>query len=215
MSFPVAITRIQETKRGRYSLFCEEEFLFSVDGETLLKNHVEVGDLFGEGELEALRLQSDERRAKDKALVFLSLRDHGFVELLRKLERTFDSDTALAAVRAMEELGLVNDEAFAAHRAKYLMETQGRSVREASMKMRELGLSKELVEEALLPYAETGGENAAALLIKKYAQKLRAGETQKVLAALQRRGYTYREAKEALLLAADELQIQEDDDEVF
>ena len=211
---PAKITRIQRTKRGRFSLFCDAGFLFSVDGETLVKHHVEEGGLLNDDELDDLREASDERRAKDKALVYLSLRDHGFVELLKKLERNFDHETALAAVRAMEALDLIDDEAFAAHRAKYLVETQGRSVREAAQKMRELGLDKELVSAALEPYSESGADNAAALILKKYAQKLQRGEVQKVLAALQRRGYTYGEAKQALAAAAQELEIQ-DDNEVF
>ena len=212
---PAKITRIQRTKQGRFALFCDAGFLFSVDGETLLKHQVEEGDLFTDRELDDLREASDERRAKDKALVYLSLRDHGFVELLKKLERSFDHDTALAAVRAMEGLGLIDDQAFAAHRAKYLVETQGRSLREAAQKMRELGLDKELISASLEPYEETGADNAAALILKKYAHKLRQGEVQKVLAALQRRGYTYGEAKQALAAAVRELEIQEDDNEVF
>lgn len=42
------ISKIKETRRGRFALFDEnEEFLFSVDGETLVRHHLEEGGRAG------------------------------------------------------------------------------------------------------------------------------------------------------------------------
>ena len=69
------IGKITATKRGRYALFDEDgQFLFSVDGETLLKNNIAEGTALTAPALCARREESDERRAKDKALRLLSLR---------------------------------------------------------------------------------------------------------------------------------------------
>ena len=62
--------------------------------------------------LEALKEQSDTRKAKDKALGYLSLRDHASGELYDKLCRKFDARSAAAAVAEMQRLGLINDEKF-------------------------------------------------------------------------------------------------------
>ena len=78
----VTISRIAKTKQGRFSLFDENgDFLFSIDGETMVKNHVREGAALDAASLEALKEQSDTRKAKDKALGYLSLRDHASGEL--------------------------------------------------------------------------------------------------------------------------------------
>ena len=95
----------------------------------MVKNHVREGAALDAASLEALKEQSDTRKAKDKALGYLSLRDHASGELYDKLCRKFDARSAAAAVAEMQRLGLINDENFARHRAKYLAD-QNRSPRE-------------------------------------------------------------------------------------
>ena len=69
----MTISRIAKTKQGRFSLFDENgDFLFSIDGETMVKNHVREGAALDAASLEALKEQSDTRKAKDKALGYLS-----------------------------------------------------------------------------------------------------------------------------------------------
>ena len=83
----------------------------------MVKNHVREGAALDAASLEALKEQSDTRKAKDKALGYLSLRDHASGELYDKLCRKFDARSAAAAVAEMQRLGLINDENFARHRA--------------------------------------------------------------------------------------------------
>ena len=65
----MTIGRISETKRGRYALFDEsDQFLFSVDDETFVKNHLREGLTLDASALAELQRQSDTRRAKEKAL---------------------------------------------------------------------------------------------------------------------------------------------------
>ena len=132
----MTISRIAKTIQGRFSLFDENgDFLFSIDGETMVKNHVREGAALDAASLEALKEQSDTRKAKDKALGYLSLRDHASGELYDKLCRKFDARSAAAAVAEMQRLGLINDENFARHRAKYLAD-QNRSPREIRRRLR-------------------------------------------------------------------------------
>lgn len=101
------ITRISKTKQGRFALFSEEGFLFSVDGETLLKHNVSEDTALCDEALCALRAASDTRKAKDKALTYLSLRDYASRELYDKLCLRFDGETAAAAVAEMCRLALI------------------------------------------------------------------------------------------------------------
>ncbi|MEG0109779.1 MAG: hypothetical protein RR675_01580, partial [Oscillospiraceae bacterium] len=96
-----AITRISKTKQGRFALFTYDEFLFSVDGETLLRNDIKEDIVLSDSELAMLKSEGDTRKAKDKALQYLSLRDYASKELYEKLCLKFDEETAAVAVAEM------------------------------------------------------------------------------------------------------------------
>jgi len=203
----ITVTRISQTKRGRFALFCGEEFLFSVDSETFFAERLAEGREFEPAELDELRAKSDTRKAKDKALQYLSLRDYASGELYDKLCLKFDPHSAAAAVAKMGELGLLNDEAFARHRAKYLL-GQNKSRSQIARHLAEKGVDRATVDEVLAEFYEDavcGGEElppdaAAALRLveKSYGRRLAEGKRENVLAALARRGFSLRDARAAI-----------------
>lgn len=192
------IDRISRTKQGRFALFDEAgEFLFSVDEETLVKNHLREGAALDTASLAALREQSDLRKAKDKALGCLSRRDYACGELYERLCRDFDEHTAAAAVAELVRLELLDDARFARHRAKYWA-GQNRSAREIRRRLLEKGVDRETADAAV---AELGADETAAcraVLEKSYLRKLESGRRDLVIAALARRGFSYGVIKRAL-----------------
>jgi len=198
MTDELRVTDLNPTRRGRMSLFVNGEFQFSLDLETLAKSGLSVGDTLSQSALADLREQSDERRAKDKALNYLSLRAYGSAELSQKLCRVFDEDTAAAAVAEMARLGLLDDEAFARRRAAWWQQ-QGKSTRDIRAKLLALGLPRDLIDKALGSLAGDADEAALRRVIEKqYLVKLARGEREKVLAALARRGFSPRLARAVL-----------------
>ena len=208
------ITRISRTKKGRFALFCGEEFLFSVDDETFVTEHLAEGMKLDEAGLEELRRKSDAQRAKDKAFGYLAAREHASGELYQKLCRDFDEHTAAAAVAKMDELGLLDDGAFARRAAAWLV-SKNKSRSEILRWMAGRGVDRELARQALDEvYEEQQAdapeglrpEGAAALRLveKQYAAKLAAGKKQNVLAALARRGFAAGEARRAVELWLEE-----------
>ena len=115
------LTQIKETKKGRMALFFDGEFAFSLDADTFAKADLHEEDLLEEWQIEDLRKQSDTRRALDKAMDYLSLRDLAAGELYQKLCRKFDEHSAAYAVARAGELGLLNDADFARRRAAELL----------------------------------------------------------------------------------------------
>lgn len=198
MTEELRVTDLNPTRRGRMSLFVGGEFQFSLDLETLAKSGLSVGDTLSQSALADLREQSDERRAKDKALNYLSLRAYGSAELLQKLCRVFDEDTAGAAVAEMARLGLLDDEAFARRRAAWWQQ-QGKGTRDIRTKLLALGLPRALIDDALASLSGDADEAALRRVIEKqYLAKLARGEREKVLAALARRGFSPRLARTVL-----------------
>ena len=134
------LSKVTETKKGRMALFDDTgEFLFSVDAETYCKYGLCEGCELDAAALAGLQAASETRRAKDKALGYLSLRGYGSQELYEKLCLKFDGPSSAAAVAEMQRLGLLDDTAFAKARARHLA-GQNRSAREIERRLNLLGL---------------------------------------------------------------------------
>ena len=115
------LTQIKETKKGRLALFLDGEFAFSLDEDTFAAAALHQDDELEDWQIEELRKKSETRRALDKAMDYLSLRDHAAGELYQKLCRKFDAHSAAYAVARAGELGLLNDASFARRRAAELL----------------------------------------------------------------------------------------------
>ena len=206
------LTQIKETKKGRMALFFDGEFAFSLDADTFAKADLHEEDLLEEWQIEDLRKQSDTRRALDKAMDYLSLRDHAAGELYQKLCRKFDEHSAAYAVARAGELGLLNDADFARRRAAELL--RKRKSRRAILddlhaKGIDRGAAAEAVETLFAQSEEDEEENpelanARALVERHYAAKLAQGKWQQVAAALARRGFSHSVIRQALADAETE-----------
>jgi len=105
------LTQVKETKRGRYALFFDGEFAFSLDEDTFAMAGLHTGDELEEWQIHDLQTKSDTRKAVDKAMDLLALRDHAAGELYQKLCRSFDPHSAAAGRKPpiSERAGEVHD----------------------------------------------------------------------------------------------------------
>jgi regulatory protein len=67
------LTQVKETKRGRYALFFDGEFAFSLDEDTFAMAGLHTGDELEEWQIHDLQTKSDTRKAVDKAMDLLAL----------------------------------------------------------------------------------------------------------------------------------------------
>jgi regulatory protein len=189
------ITEIKQTKKGRYALFLDGEFAFSLDEETFADAHLHEDDELDGIALDMLRGKSDTHKALDKAMDLLSLRDHAAGELYQKLCRKFDEHSAAAAVAKAQEYGLLDDTQVARRRAVELMRKH-KSRREISRDLAARGIERETVAAVLEELSPQEGEDpdlaaARALVEKQYLRKLRQGAKENVCAALARHGFSH------------------------
>ena len=144
-----------------------------------------------------------DRKAVDKAMDLLGVRDHAAGELYHKLCRKFDAHSAAAAVAKMQELDLLDDAAFARRRAAELMRKR-KSRRAILEDLAAKGIDRDTavqaVEELYAPDEQEDPElaNACALVERHYAAKLADGKWQQVAAALARRGFSRAVIRQAL-----------------
>ena len=193
------ITGLEKTKRGRYSVFVDGEFLWSLDGETLLKSRVRPGAVLEYAYLEEVKAQSDAVGCREKALTLLGQRAYARGELVERLCRDWPRPTARQVVAQLEEAGLVSDGDYAFRLADELYRYKHLSRRFIELELQKRGIAPALCREVLDAGGFDDGASIRALLEQKYAARLGdRAQRQKVLAALARRGFGYGDCRAAM-----------------
>lgn len=196
------LTAAEPRRKGLVQLYLDGEAAVKIDTEIFIRSGLKPGDMLTDEELRQLIQASDERRAREKALYLLEHRSHSKKELTEKIARTAASRSAAqAAADRMEELGLLNDEAYARDLARDLFLRKRYGAMRVKQELKRKGIDGELIDELLEQYGgeEEALENIRAVLDKKYAGWEEDEKTRRrAFAALQRLGYSYGLIRQAM-----------------
>ncbi len=202
------ITGLEPTKKGRYALMVDGEFLFSLHRDTVLltpwlQRDAEVTP----PQLEDLRREDEVRQAKEKAMDCLSAAAQTSGMLREKLRRRYSEEAVEAAVCRMEELGLINDLDYSRRFAADAVNLRYYPKRRIAAELQRKGVSEEILSKVLAEITEeTEIKTASRLLEKQYREKLcDRRERDKVKAALQRRGFGCETIRAAVNLVITDL----------
>lgn len=194
----MTVTAVEPRRKSLSALYIDGEYAMKLDTQTLLENRITAGVEIDDEDLHRLVELSNLRRAKEKALWLISYRDHSSKELYDKLRRDYSEDSAQQALLRMQELGLINDEAFAKRYASEL-HSKHQSPSTIRYKLIEKGIDRDTAEEIVDSLQIDPTEEIAALVEKKYARNLHDEKSiRRTVAALQRAGYRYSDIKSVL-----------------
>ena len=202
------LTAAEPRRKSLTQLYLDGEAAVKIDTEIFVRSGLKPGDELTDEELHELLQASDARRAKEKALYLLEHRSHSKKELTDKIARTAASrEAAQAAADRMEELGLLNDEAYARDLARELFTRRRFGKARVRQELRLKGIDNVFIDELLEEYSDESMalENIRAVLGKKYSgweedEKIR----RRAFSALQRLGYSYDLIRQAMRPADDE-----------
>lgn len=189
------LTAAEPRRKNLTQLYLDGEPGPKVDTEVFLLSRLKPGDELTQEELSDLMERSDARRAREKALYLLEHRSHSKRELTEKIARTAASrEAAQAAADRLEEIGLIDDKAFAESYARELFLRKRFGALRVRQELSRKGIDRELIDQVMVPYLEedTGEENIALVLAKRYPLWREDEKTRRrAVAALQRLGYSY------------------------
>ena len=192
------ITAVEPRRKQMCALFIDGEYVMNLDAQTLIENRFDVGREIDDDELREIIDKSNERRAKEKALWLISYRSHSKKELFDKLKRSFDEASAQKTVDRMEELGLINDEEFAKLYARKLVNGKKMSVKAAEFELYRKGIDKITAEQVLGELEYDPQTQIIEFITKKYKNIDDEKIKRRAVAALQRKGYSWEEIKQAI-----------------
>ena len=203
------ITAVSRRRRSLYRLEFEDGATLDVDVRTFDESPYREGSDVTEEQLNILLATSQHNRARERALYLLGLRDYGCKELEKKLLTEATPEIAAAVVARLQEVGLLDDERFAARLARSLSETKHYPRRRIEQELRRRGISPMLAQTAVSELDGEDYQQALAILERKYYNKLKDPDSRRrVIAALARRGFSYG----AIRRAMDEMGAPDDEE---
>ncbi len=205
------ITSLIKDKRHLTKLILSDGTEILIDNDVCIENSLYTGMEVEPEFIKELKFDSDYKRAKSRALWYLDRMDYTEKALSEKLIKAGISKRAVAAVMAnLVEFSMIDDRRFAERYAERLIE-QNTSKREALNKMYLKGIPYDLAKEVLDEIDSDEESQIAELIDRKYASKLSAENgTQKVFAALIRKGFSYSAVRAAMKKYNDDLEYSED-----
>ena len=195
------ITAIRPHRKGLSLLVLDGEPAMELDSGVLYREGVRVGAALSDEELYRLCQQSNEVRAREKALYLLEHRAH--------FKR--EPEAAKSAADRMEELGLLDDAACGRQLAGELLGRKGFSSSRARLELCRKGVDPALAEEIVGELAPPPEEKIRQLLQKKYPLAARdEKQRRRAVNALQRMGYRLPEIRQALRCLDETIELDEE-----
>lgn len=207
------ITSIEKTKKGRYSLFVNGEFVFSVSADQIISDRIAVDKEVTSDDLRQMLSNSQRLYAKQRAVNLLSARSYTRNGLGKKLLEIADAQTVEEILDYFENMGYIDDRDYATRKASdlYNIKRYGRSRVVAALIQK--GIDKNLAQEIAMEQEPDDTQDKVLSIIEKKYTKLLKDVTDrqelyknksKVFGAMVRMGYGYDDVNSAIQRFLDE-----------
>ncbi len=193
------ITAAEERKKGLTALYIDGEYAVSVDSLTFAGSVFRVGSEITDEQLYELIRLSDVNRAKEKALYLIEYRPRSRKEVEDKLVPLFGEDASQSALSRLEELGLIDDEAFARRYARQLFENKHFPAKRVSFELMKKGIDRDIIDEIIEELEPDPCEQIEIIISKKYARCLDDEKgRQRAINGLRAMGFSWQDIKECI-----------------
>ena len=188
-------------RRGRGNkihLLLDNEYAITTDSNFWLDHYIADGTEIDDEQWQELVAGINYKKALNKCGDLLSRREHSIKELKTKLLRTVDEVSADKAINRYLEAGYLDDEHFCASLVDYLYTVKKYSTNHIKQECYKRGVAGDIISAALEDYEFDNVDNIVSLVEAKYTSKLeQENGKQKVIQALQRKGFSYSDIKSA------------------
>lgn len=192
------IIKHQKGRGTKVHLLIDDEYVVTTDENFWYDNYIADGTEISEEEWQELLVKINYKKALNKCGDLLSRRDHSVKELRTKLLKTVDPISADKAINRYLEAGYLDDERFCRSLIDYLFNVKRYSISHVRQECYKRGVSRDIVDIALEDFEIDPIDTIIDIINSKYSSKLeQENGKQKVIAALQRKGFYYSDIKSA------------------
>ncbi|MEG2174761.1 MAG: regulatory protein RecX [Oscillospiraceae bacterium] len=186
----MVITEARPISRGRIGVWVDGEYVGAVEPLVWADSGLTLGQETDAQALTTLLREAAYSQAKRRALNMLSARSYSTAQLTERIAQKTDRVSAERAVARMEELGYLNDAAYAARLAERLWEEKGFALRRIRHELTQQGLSRDDIDDAVSwidPDEEP--QRAVELALARFAGSADEKACRRAAAWLERSGY--------------------------
>ncbi len=197
------ILSVKKYKGSTYEIIIEGMQNVYVGEATVLEFSLKKNLDLTQNILDEILLFDLKRKAKQRALYLLDVRDYSSFQMIQKLRRTYPLEVAKETAEFLLNANILDDERYARKFARYLFEVKKVGLYKAKQELRKAGISSEISCVVLEDFSEKEDsfERLTELVEKKYERYLVDEKgVKKVRSALARAGYSYSEIKDVLNL---------------
>lgn len=189
----------QQVKRaGRYSIFVDEKYLFSLGELELMQSGIRIGKEYTTDALEQLKQTAILDKAYMRSLDYLARRPRSEWEIKDYLKRKeYEVTTIKAVLSKLHAQGYVNDQKFARAWVNNRRLLKPVSFRRLQQELLQKHINQDVISQVLAE-DETDETQIIRELIAKKRQQTRYQDNQKLLAYLVRQGFNYGNIREVL-----------------
>lgn len=192
------IIKHQKGRGTKIHILLDDEYTVTTDENFWFDNYIPDGTEITEEEWQELLAKINYKKALNKCADLISRRDYSVREMMKKLTAAVDEESARKAVDRYIEAGYLDDERYCENLVRYLFETKKASPVAVRNECYKRGIDREISDRVIAEYDNDSVSTVLELLRTKYASKLcQENGTQKVIAALQRKGFKYSDIKSA------------------
>ena len=187
------ITAIEAQKRGkgRFNVFCDGAFVFSLNREVVEKQGLHVGQMLSDSQIEELVGADLFARCLNTALRLLSYRPRSEAEIRGRLSRRFDAETIDRVILHLKASQMIDDAAFAQFWRENRESFRPCGKRLLRWELKGKGVASEVIDEVLDGIKDEESAYRAAQRRARTLDKDYETFRRKLGAFLGRRGFSY------------------------
>jgi regulatory protein len=189
----------QQVKRaGRYSIFVDDKYAFSLSDSALLDSRLITGQELTPTQIRELKQAADDDKLYNLTLRYLALRPRSRWEVEFYLQRKKASSALINSIlNKLSILNLINDEEFARIFVANRRLLRPTSRRKITNELRQKHLAADVIEAAVGNEAENE-TSALQTIINQKRKQSRYQDDLKLMQYLARQGFSYGDIKAAL-----------------
>ena len=194
----ITAIKAQVKREGRYSIFVDDKYAFSLSAEGLLDAHLVTGQELSQVDVTDYKRLSQEDKAYNLALAYVARRMRSEGELHDYFRRKqYAPELAEQLLAKLRRLRFVDDAEFARRWVENRRRLKATSTKKLRLELRQKKVNSEVIQ-TVLAEDETDERQLLRDLVEKKRRISRYQDDQKLMMYLARQGFTYDDIKAAL-----------------
>lgn len=194
----ITAIRQQERLKGRYSVYVDEKYAFSLSADALLEERLVPGQELDEQQLKSYKKLSADDKAYNLALAYVVRRmrsRHEITDYFRR--KKYEPELSQQLLEKLEKLGLVDDHKFAEAWVRNRRLLKPVSKRRLTQELRQKRVGSDTID-AVLQADEADERQVLRELVERKRRQTRYQDDQKLIQYLARQGFSYDDIKVVL-----------------